>query len=220
MHRRRALYVLVSVSVAAASVVSAADAATKTKPKHKPKPKPPVIPACASFTDPAGDSYLQADFVGQQPSDDTLDVTKVTYGVNNGALTISLAAPKYSDTQKASIGNEFDASFTVGGHEITLFANRGQAWTAMSAAFAQYGIRVDGTYKTGTNKLVTTTAKNGVITLTASIADLTANAGVPVAGATMSKFNFLSRGTYGAALETFDTGAAPDSQTAKVVNCK
>jgi len=218
MQLRRAVYALVSVSVAATSIASAADAATKKKPK--PKPKPPVIPACASFTDPSGDSYLQADSVGQQPTDDTLDVTKVTYGVNNGVMTISLTVPKYSDTQKASFGNEFDASFTVGGHEITLFANRGQAWTAMSAAFAQYGIRVDGTYKTGTNKLVTTAAKNGVITLTASIADITANAGVPVAGAPMSKFNFVSRGTYGAALETFDTGAAPDSQTAKIVNCK
>jgi len=213
MRLRRALYALVSVSVVTASVASSADAATKKKPK----PKKPVTPACASFTDPSGDSYLQAS-PAKAPTDNTLDVTKVTYGVANGTLTIKLTVPAYAATQQASGGSEFDGGFSVGGHTVTLFANRGPAWTATSLAFAQQGIQIDGTYVQKTNAVVTSTVTGGVVTLTAALADIATAAGVPVSGATMSAFNFTAWGTYGALLEKFDIGQG--GTTAKLVTCK
>jgi hypothetical protein len=216
VNARSLVYAGMAIAVAGGGIAaSGANAAT-----HRTAAKRPVLPACAKFTDPAGDANFEQNPSGQ-PADATLDITGVTETVKKGVYTAKIAVPKYSDTSSYSDGSRFDAEFTVGGHVVTLFAIRGKAWAVLSAGFAQQGIRIDGGYVSGTNKVVTSTAANGVVTLTAKLSDISAALGAPVTATSVgSALDAVSWGNYEALSIPFDKATAPTTQTFKFTDCK
>jgi hypothetical protein len=214
VNARTLVYAGIAVAVAGSGfAATGAQAATHHQAKKK-KLKP-----CTTWTDPAGDAYVAGN-PGKQLADPTLDITGVTFTVAKGVFTAKVADPKYSNTATYSDGNQFDVDFTVGGKTINIFVNRGVGWTALSNAFAQQGFKVGGAYTQGSNKLVTTTAASGVVTLTVTLADLATAAGVPLTNATASAMSATSWGDYEAESIRADTATAPATAKFVFADCK
>jgi hypothetical protein len=92
-----------------------------------PTPPPPPQPAtgCATFSDPSGDAYQQADLGGgvNVPSDPDVDLTGVTFASPPGKIRVylqvlALATPVYG------VGHIFEATFTFHGKTVRIYGGQ------------------------------------------------------------------------------------------------
>jgi hypothetical protein len=217
---RRFSYGVVAVTAAAAMVAAgAADAATTKHKKKKHHKKPPAPPACATWTDPTGDAVM-ADGQGGQPADPTLDIDVASFVVKDGIFTAKIHVPSFSDSSNVRDGDRYDAWFMVGDKKVGIVGTEGKAWAVLGNAFAQKGIRVDDTYVSGSNKLVSRSVTDHVVSLSVSLADLDTASGATVTGATVSGLAVQSSGDYEAFSDPYDDAPAPDGTTDTLVTCE
>lgn len=217
---RRFSYGAVAVSVTAALVAAgAADAATAKHKKKKHK-KPVTVPACATWTDPAGDANLAEDSnPAAQPADPTLDITAVTYAITADTFSAKIVIPEYDPAATYSDGNRLDADFTVAGKAVEISANNGDAWAVLSNAYRQQSISVDGTSVKGSEDMVTETVDGTTVTLSVKLADLEAAVGAPIGGQPLSEMSAIAWAAYGNLALRYDDAVAPETTAATVTPC-
>ncbi len=189
---RRALVPVAILAVLTAAALPATAAA---------RPKKPAIPACPSFTDPAKDDAAADIGEGEDPA---LDILGVKQSVANKMFSLTITMGKVGQPTYAE-GIQYAGGFTLGGKAVELFGTSSLSQPAMDAVFALAGITVDGTYVSGTEKLVTVTkdtAKN-TVTLSASLADIAGAAGAKATGL-VGGLQANVQGTFVALLEPWD----------------
>ena len=167
------------------------------------------VPACTSYADPTGDTTIGGAVPANQ---DALDLTKVTLGYKDKTLTSTFDVAKYAAASSYSDGVRFDASFTTpGGKVITLFGQHSRTEAAESQAFAFQGIKVDGTYQSGSSKLVTVSDAGNSFILKTGLGDIEAAAGEKLMGKKLGTLAARSWGFYEAVSSAADdaTGAVP-----------
>ena len=181
--------ILAAVAVAASALVAGGAGAAAKK--------------CPVFPDPAGDASFN---MSAAPTPDpALDIVKVRQGVKGRVLTVSVTVGKLGETERSE-GAEYIGIFTVENKEISVFGQIGRITEEKSNVFVTKGVRVNGTYVTGTVDAVTTTANAGTSTfdIKVPLSVLSAAAGVKVQGLDAEQLKARARGTYVGVLFPFD----------------
>lgn len=194
--RRSAL--AVAAVTALALLIAPAGAAVK-------KPKAAPIPACAKFVDAKSDSGLQGN---TQTSDPSLDIIGVTYAVTKDSFVATIAVDKLSSRPTLAAGNRYQATFAMGGKAVDVYYKRSPGRDVEENAFYQQGIRVDGTFVSGSDALVTSTqddAKN-TVSLIVKTKDLVGAAGLKTSPTpVLSGLTAVAFGSYVGSNQTWNT---------------
>lgn len=164
---KTALYTTVA-AVAALSAVTAFGADAASKPK---------VPACATWTDPAGDGSVDESGVG---SDSALDITKVTLRSTGKKLTGEISVPGFAQRPMVGTGNRYQVQLTIAGHPTYFYYNDSSTRAQQENAFYQSGVYVDGARVKGSETLVSEVAGAGKVSLSISLADLASAVGTKI----------------------------------------
>jgi hypothetical protein len=176
----------------------------------------PRLPACATFSDPTGDTALE----GAIPvADASVDITGVKLGYAKKTFAAGVTVAKYAAASTYSDGVRFDVNFTApDGKVVTLFGQHSRTEAVSSQAFAFSGIKVDGTYVSGSNKAVAVSTTGNTFTMTVGLADVEAAlGGDKVAGKSVSNINAISWGGYEVVSLGYDNAAG--TKPFKVLDC-
>lgn len=188
----RAVLAAVVVAVAAAPAPAIA----------KPKPK---IPACTSFTDPAGDSGPGA--AGVAPLNDaTLDITKVRFSTVDKALVATLTVGSYTNRPTAGTGNRYQVAFDLDGKLVEIYWKDGPLREQEANAFYQQGVRVAGTF---VHDGVKGTAKGNTVTMSVKLTMLKSAVGSKVEGERAENVRAQALSSYVAQNFAWDTADGP-----------
>jgi hypothetical protein len=178
---------------------------------------PKKIPACASFTDAAGDDKM-AD--GGQFEDKALDIVKVVESVKGNTFSVAITVTKYGLPQYAD-GARYQAGFMYGGKLVELYGTNSRSKPVVEQAYALRGIRIDDAYVSGTEEQVTVTEDpaTNTITLSTPLSSLGTAAGAKLGGVTATGLQATIYGVYTQLLEPWDDAAAPPSTKLTMSEC-
>lgn len=160
------------------------------------------LPACASWTDPVGDSA----WVVLQ--DKTLDITGVRLLNDGKTLTASIGAPDYALRPTYSLGNSYQLRVTLNGKAVNIYYGDSMTRSQESMVLTLAGMTVDNTYVAGSKEQVTATVAGGKVNVAVALADLGAAVGTRLTSkSTVTEVEATAEGSVGVWLP-YDTAAS------------